>query len=192
MRYIPLIIPIILFLFLAKPLIVFSTAPEPANKPVNDSTVIRQAEGLIRQAEKQEVTSPRKALVSAQKAAELLAGSDNMNHLLSQAFIQTANAYLMLGIIDSSVIWFNKVLSLPDVDATAKGKALGLLAIDYKKLGNYDKAHQYANEGLKVYRAINDSAGIFKMLINDARIYNSRSEERRVGKECRSRWSPYH
>ena len=23
-------------------------------------------------------------------------------------------------------------------------------------------------------------------------IYQSRSEERRVGKECRSRWSPYH
>ena len=23
-------------------------------------------------------------------------------------------------------------------------------------------------------------------------IYNFRSEERRVGKECRSRWSPYH
>ena len=23
-------------------------------------------------------------------------------------------------------------------------------------------------------------------------IFNSRSEERRVGKECRSRWSPYH
>ena len=23
-------------------------------------------------------------------------------------------------------------------------------------------------------------------------IYDSRSEERRVGKECRSRWSPYH
>ena len=24
------------------------------------------------------------------------------------------------------------------------------------------------------------------------RIYDGRSEERRVGKECRSRWSPYH
>ena len=23
-------------------------------------------------------------------------------------------------------------------------------------------------------------------------LYRSRSEERRVGKECRSRWSPYH
>ena len=26
--------------------------------------------------------------------------------------------------------------------------------------------------------------------VND--LYNLRSEERRVGKECRSRWSPYH
>ena len=26
----------------------------------------------------------------------------------------------------------------------------------------------------------------------DFRFYNARSEERRVGKECRSRWSPYH
>ena len=26
----------------------------------------------------------------------------------------------------------------------------------------------------------------------DVSVYNYRSEERRVGKECRSRWSPYH
>ena len=26
----------------------------------------------------------------------------------------------------------------------------------------------------------------------DSQPYQSRSEERRVGKECRSRWSPYH
>ena len=26
----------------------------------------------------------------------------------------------------------------------------------------------------------------------DGKHYNDRSEERRVGKECRSRWSPYH
>ena len=31
----------------------------------------------------------------------------------------------------------------------------------------------------------------FKVLSDDGRIVN-RSEERRVGKECRSRWSPYH
>ena len=26
----------------------------------------------------------------------------------------------------------------------------------------------------------------------EKRVYQGRSEERRVGKECRSRWSPYH
>ena len=34
-----------------------------------------------------------------------------------------------------------------------------------------------------------DSAGI--ATLSDG-ILNERSEERRVGKECRSRWSPYH
>ena len=29
-------------------------------------------------------------------------------------------------------------------------------------------------------------------LDNDTRYFEIRSEERRVGKECRSRWSPYH
>ena len=28
--------------------------------------------------------------------------------------------------------------------------------------------------------------------ISEGDIYSIRSEERRVGKECRSRWSPYH
>ena len=29
-------------------------------------------------------------------------------------------------------------------------------------------------------------------LVGAVRVYLKRSEERRVGKECRSRWSPYH
>ena len=31
-----------------------------------------------------------------------------------------------------------------------------------------------------------------KILDNIFRLVHTRSEERRVGKECRSRWSPYH
>ena len=53
---------------------------------------------------------------------------------------------------------------------------------------------QYTNAGAKI---ANSAADIF----NDAEIIvkvkepqkvEVRSEERRVGKECRSRWSPYH
>ena len=36
------------------------------------------------------------------------------------------------------------------------------------------------------------SVGNTNMLSDYAAIKNGRSEERRVGKECRSRWSPYH
>ena len=34
--------------------------------------------------------------------------------------------------------------------------------------------------------------GDYKDLLTDIYVDESRSEERRVGKECRSRWSPYH
>ena len=35
-------------------------------------------------------------------------------------------------------------------------------------------------------------AAAVELLSNAPRIGAARSEERRVGKECRSRWSPYH
>ena len=39
---------------------------------------------------------------------------------------------------------------------------------------------------------INDPRKIWKLSAMDLKSYSQRSEERRVGKECRSRWSPYH
>ena len=34
--------------------------------------------------------------------------------------------------------------------------------------------------------------GTFVVNAHDEAVFAERSEERRVGKECRSRWSPYH
>src|SRR2546430_13961835 len=50
------------------------------------------------------------------------------------------------------------------------------------------RALQYAElvfEGLKAYQVGQARPNLF-------RAQDNRSEERRVGKECRSRWSPYH
>ena len=33
---------------------------------------------------------------------------------------------------------------------------------------------------------------MYARMLDEALAYGIRSEERRVGKECRSRWSPYH
>ena len=43
---------------------------------------------------------------------------------------------------------------------------------------------------IMVERIVNDIDDIVKIVRFDG--WQDRSEERRVGKECRSRWSPYH
>ena len=61
-------------------------------------------------------------------------------------------------------------------------------------LEHMDKVHVYANLMNRDYegdiKAYGDTVHI--NLLGDITISNYRSEERRVGKECRSRWSPYH
>ena len=49
----------------------------------------------------------------------------------------------------------------------------------------------FHNKGFKILWA-NDSAKDACDTYDKWANYNKRSEERRVGKECRSRWSPYH
>ena len=46
--------------------------------------------------------------------------------------------------------------------------------------------------GCPLIREALDAAGADVEFKNQVSFYASRSEERRVGKECRSRWSPYH
>ena len=53
---------------------------------------------------------------------------------------------------------------------------------------NYD-VEEALNGRVAVEKALKEDAG-FALVILD--IMTTRSEERRVGKECRSRWSPYH
>ena len=60
-------------------------------------------------------------------------------------------------------------------------------AIGFKK-GNTELRDR-VNAALSAMKADGTLAAIKEKYNGDAR---SRSEERRVGKECRSRWSPYH
>ena len=71
-----------------------------------------------------------------------------------------------------------------------------LIAELYKR-GGQSKPSSKNELGLTVYDALADHFGLteeaknFKIYENSG-VERSRSEERRVGKECRSRWSPYH
>ena len=54
-------------------------------------------------------------------------------------------------------------------------------------LGCRNKHHNKMDETARDLPQIKDSGELVVLTL-----YSSRSEERRVGKECRSRWSPYH
>ena len=62
--------------------------------------------------------------------------------------------------------------------------SLLLLCNNPEYLGNYEDV---IGDSIPLYNVIPDK-GDFRRRIRP----NRRSEERRVGKECRSRWSPYH
>ena len=69
-----------------------------------------------------------------------------------------------------------RVVNDYDVDGVASGH---ILYSALKRCG--------ADVSIRVPDRIKDGYGLNRNIIEEAR-----SEERRVGKECRSRWSPYH
>src|SRR5256885_13948498 len=65
-----------------------------------------------------------------------------------------------------------------------------LQAAGDKKIQVIKEVRALTNLGLKEAKDLVDSAP--KPVLEHASKEDARSEERRVGKECRSRWSPYH
>ena len=59
--------------------------------------------------------------------------------------------------------------------------------------GEMSKYKTLAHETIKWDRVFDCSYKILQSFSLDTKFFSlTRSEERRVGKECRSRWSPYH
>src|SRR2546425_9969640 len=82
-----------------------------------------------------------------------------------------AGAYLDAGLAEEAVAEYREAVRLkPDYTAAYRGLGRAL-----ERAGRLDEARAAYGRGLEVARQTGD-----------------RSEERRVGKECRSRWAPYH
>ena len=74
-----------------------------------------------------------------------------------------------------------------DVHVLVLGSNSDSVAKSVSEVPNVKKVIHINNSLYENYLAENFTSAILKLSNN-----YSRSEERRVGKECRSRWSPYH
>ena len=140
------------------------------------------AKELIRMAQKTEGNSPKTSLYNSKKAVHILEQAGDKSSLILQAYFQMARAYYLVGEIDTSVIWFNKILSFPDPDMRIKAKTLNMLCIDYRRLGDYAKATKFAHDALEAYRSVHDSTGMMEAIINNAKIYHYSGNNKRAMK----------
>ena len=74
---------------------------------------------------------------------------------------------------------------LPNI-AFAEDKIQG----KYEVIGSIEKLKGVKQ--VEMTEFFNDSCGHCYKFLGTSKKLHARSEERRVGKECRSRWSPYH
>ena len=100
------------------------------------------------------------------------------------------------------MIW-KRHLTLEALNATSDNTLIGHLAITYTRIGDDfleaempvdSRTHQpfgllHGGASAALAETLGSMAGF--MMTSDGQCV-VRSEERRVGKECRSRWSPYH
>ena len=69
---------------------------------------------------------------------------------------------------------------------------LGLSNNSSITLSEYSQTLNIPFANFLFFNSLNQMEGNLTCLIIFTKLFNNRSEERRVGKECRSRWSPYH
>ena len=86
--------------------------------------------------------------------------------------------------LDTYNIWKSKHLEDPDLIA----EMVDIEGNDHEIKERFVKMLEFGTAGLRGILGV----GTNRMNIYTVALATQRSEERRVGKECRSRWSPYH
>src|SRR5688572_1634970 len=96
------------------------------------------------------------------------------------------NLYREKGQVGKAITIHQMLLQRSRLSRLEHAYVLLCLGLDYKRGGFVDRALDAFNEVLRL-----DPKNEYA-LVNLQKLHEERSEERRVGKECRSRWLPYH
>src|SRR5574341_2538920 len=120
---------------------------------------------------------------------------------LTRWFIRSALVYFVLALLVGVALMAQSVVELPSIIAALGPVYFHLLMVGwvtqliigvaYWMFPKFSTEQPRGSErlGWAIYALLN--AGLILRVVSEPLLV-VRSEERRVGKECRSRWSPYH
>ena len=138
---------------------------------IRDSVAGLQVDSLLTLSNKQAISHPDKAFKYASMALELMQEKNLKDSSRLSAYYQMGRALFFMGLNDSSLIYFNKVLHEQKVNYSMKGKVYNTLCMVYRKWGKYQTSLYYADSALKLYQQKSDSANIYFTLFNKAKVY---------------------
>ena len=132
--------------------------------------------------------------VSTERIAECVKCMEDMGYKVKTAAnLDTVYAGFMAGTGKERADELNKMFADPEVDAIlclrgGDGSSRIMEYLDYEVIKNNPKLFVGYSDVTNLHTALTKKCD----LVTFHGPMVSRSEERRVGKECRSRWSPYH
>ena len=126
-------------------------------------------------------------------SVRFICGTQDIHKELEAAisdYFQTEDTILYAACFDANGGVFEPLFS--DQDAIISDSLNHASIIDGVRLCKA-KRYRYANADMnELEKCLQEAqAQRFRIIVTDG-VFSMRSEERRVGKECRSRWSPYH
>ncbi len=91
---------------------------------------------------------------------------------MANVYVQLALSYYNLGKYDTASIYCDTVLGIPDVSKQMLAKVSIIRSVCSRRLGDFDRALEYAQQALHKYALLNDTAGMMDVRLSIANIYN--------------------
>jgi tetratricopeptide (TPR) repeat protein len=128
-----------------------------------------EIDSLLLLSDQLKIINPDKAFKVANEALSMLHADDS---LVPVAYFKMGSACFMMGLNDSSLVFFDKALKHPLIKNVIKGQVYNSMCMVYRKSGKYTLAFEYADSALQTFQRIGDSVNIAYSLYKKAQVHH--------------------
>ncbi len=127
-------------------------------------------EQLVSKINSEQEKMPRQALMDSRLAINI-ARNSNHDEWLQQAYLETSEVFFRLGHLDSCYHYTQLALELNVDNDSTRARLYNRMIVLERDFGNFEKAVQYGENALVLFRKEGDSAGVAETMLNMSNIY---------------------